>query len=102
MRDLYDDLEVEALLGEHPAWEMSEDGALVSHLAFPDFSRALLFVCAVGYLAESLNHHPDVRIFGYKHVELSVMSHDVDGITDRDRRLIEGVDRLRASSGQSR
>lgn len=99
MRDLYDDAEIAALLAEHPSWTRDTDGALARRLTFKDFAHALLFVNAVGHLAEAADHHPDIRIHGYRHVELLVTSHDVGGITDRDRRLVEAIQSLPGLTG---
>lgn len=90
----YNDDEVKERLNEHPGWKQSDDGPLQSEFTFDDFSHALLFVNAVGHLAESANHHPDILIHGYNKVRLRVMSHDVGGITARDFKLIEKIGAL--------
>jgi 4a-hydroxytetrahydrobiopterin dehydratase len=69
------------------------DGALERTFSFADFAEALAFVNRVGELAESENHHPDIRI-DYSRVTLRWWTHTADGITDRDRELAAQTDGL--------
>jgi 4a-hydroxytetrahydrobiopterin dehydratase len=69
------------------------DGALERTFSFADFAEALAFVNRVGKLAESENHHPDIRI-DYSRVTLRWWTHTADGITDRDRELAAQTDGL--------
>ena len=94
MTDTFDNAQIDAHLKDHPAWTLNDGGQLERELTFKDFSHAMLFANAVGHLAEALNHHPDILIHGYKNVRLTVMSHDVGGITARDFRLIALIDDL--------
>jgi 4a-hydroxytetrahydrobiopterin dehydratase len=92
--------QVAGLLADRPAWRLGEDGRLHADFSFADFPRALLFVAAVGHLAEAADHHPDLLVHGYRNVRISLVSHDVSGITDRDLRLADRIDRLlQAPSG---
>jgi len=60
---------------------------------FADWAGALAFVNAVGRLAEAQDHHPHVEL-QWGAVTLTVWSHDVGGLTPRDRRLCESINRL--------
>jgi 4a-hydroxytetrahydrobiopterin dehydratase len=72
-------------VGEPGSWS-EVDGALERTFAFGDFAEALAFVNRVGELAESENHHPDIRI-DYRRVTLRWWTHTAGGVTDRDRDL---------------
>ena len=48
-----------AELAATPGWTVS-DGQLTRTVTRKDFRDALLFVNAVGFLAERANHHPDI------------------------------------------
>jgi len=65
-----------------PGWQL-EDGQLTRTVTRKDFRDALLFVNAVGFLAERANHHPDVAI-SWNKVTLSLMSHSAGGLTEND------------------
>jgi 4a-hydroxytetrahydrobiopterin dehydratase len=94
MSDTFDTAKIEANLKAHPGWTLGDDGQLHREYTFASFTAAFLFAGAVGHLAEAVNHHPDILIHGYKNVRLSMMSHDVNGITARDFKLIALIDDL--------
>lgn len=48
------------------------------------------FVVRIADAADDMNHHPDVLVT-YPRVEVTTISHDVDGITERDLALAEQV-----------
>jgi len=58
---------------------------------FPDFRKALVWVNRVGMLAEELDHHPDIHLTGWRHVELVLWTHAADGLTTRDFELARRV-----------
>ncbi|GAB3129231.1 VOC family protein [Tsukamurella serpentis] len=51
-----------------------------------DFTAGLELVTAFAAEAEAANHHPDLTL-RYGTVDVLLYSHDVGGVTDRDRRL---------------
>ncbi len=53
--------QVTAELAATPGWQLS-DGQMTRTVTRKDFRDALLFVNAVGFLAERANHHPDISI----------------------------------------
>ncbi len=75
-----------------PRWHL--DGAEIRReFRFPDFAAALRFVNAVGDLAESANHHPDIDI-RWNRVTLRLSTHSRGGLTDLDFALAARVDAL--------
>jgi 4a-hydroxytetrahydrobiopterin dehydratase len=79
---------VKALAG----WELLESGLEIRKVyAFADFKGSMLFVNRVAELAEAMDHHPDILI-SYRHVTLTLTSHDSGGLTDRDFRLAGRID----------
>jgi 4a-hydroxytetrahydrobiopterin dehydratase len=65
--------------------------ALKKNFTFPDFRSALDFVNGVGELAEKVQHHPDIN-FGWGYVQIWLTSHDVHGITEKDKSLAVAID----------
>ncbi len=63
-------------------WELAE-GALTRTFQFSDFLEAMQFVNMVGYLAERVQHHPDI-VIQYNRVTVRFWTHAVDGITIND------------------
>lgn len=78
--------------------DWQDDGAaLTKDFAFADFPAALAFVNAVGAVAEARNHHPDILLHGWRHVRLTLTTHDAGGaVTDADHALAAAVDALEA------
>ena len=66
-------------------WLRDGQQLLFAH-TFSSFNRALQFVNAVAELAELHNHHPDIRI-SYRKVTLSLTTHDVGCLTEKDYSL---------------
>lgn len=78
-------------------WQHSESGLRARYLT-KSFMKGLGFVTAVAEAAEEANHHPDV-VLTYPHVELTLISHDVGKITDRDIKLARRITQIAESSG---
>ena len=75
-----------------PDWHLIA-GKLIKTVVCADFVAALDYVGEVGRLAEAANHHPDIDI-RYNRVTLALMTHDSDGITERDLYLARSIDRI--------
>ena len=69
------------------------DGQLTRTVTRKDFRDAMLYVNAVGYLAEQANHHPDISI-SWNKVTLNLVSHSAGGLTDKDFALARQLSRL--------
>ena len=84
--------QIEAALAELGEWGFTGE-ALTRTFRFSDFVHAVDFVEALAELAEEQTHHPDIDI-RYNKVTLRVSSHDAKGVTARDVRLAQAIDRL--------
>ena len=73
----------------------TEDGdeALVRTLTFKDFSEAFGFLTRVALYAEKVDHHPEFTNV-WNRVDFRLTSHDAGGVTDRDVKLAEAINRL--------
>ncbi len=79
-------------LAATPDWLIS-DGQLTRTVTRKDFRDALLFVNAVGFLAERADHHPDI-VIAWNAVTLSLSTHSEGGLTERDFGLARHVSGL--------
>jgi 4a-hydroxytetrahydrobiopterin dehydratase len=84
--------EIDARLAQTPNWAI-ENSELVRSFKLKDFTLALAFVCAVGYLAEAAEHHPDI-VINYNRVRLALTTHDSGGITEKDFALASAINNL--------
>ena len=80
-------------LSQFPRWKL-EGKALVKRLSFTSFKEAVTFVNRVAEVAERIDHHPDI-IINYDRVTLYTWTHDAGGVTHRDFRLVELVEKLK-------
>jgi 4a-hydroxytetrahydrobiopterin dehydratase len=74
-------------------WKTVND-QLEGEFIFSDFKQALQFVNKVGGLAEEMDHHPDILLFGYKKVKITLTTHSKGKITELDYRLAEKIDHV--------
>jgi 4a-hydroxytetrahydrobiopterin dehydratase len=86
------DSEIQKRLAAVPGWTL-ENGEITQIFSLPSFPTALLFVNAVGLLAEQANHHPDILI-KYRKVKLTLVTHDSGGLTDKDFALAGQINAL--------
>lgn len=84
--------QIQTNLNQVPGWEY-KDGYLTKTYKLSDFKASLTFVNKVGELAEEAGHHPDI-VIQYNKVNLSLRTHDEDGITSKDFDLSEKIEKL--------
>ena len=75
-------------------WSLEDGGrALVRSLKFSDFSEAFGFLTRVALYAEKADHHPEFTNV-WNRIDFRLTSHDAGGVTDRDFKLAEAINRL--------
>lgn len=79
-------------LATTPAWTR-DGGEITLQVQRTDFRDALLYVSAVGYLAERANHHPDIAI-AWNKVTLTLSTHSAGGLTSNDFALARQINAL--------
>ena len=76
-----------------PEWKIIE-GKLQRTFTLSSFAHAVLFIGAVGQLAEAADHHPDMRLFGYKKVTIELSTHFVKGLTEKDFAMAKQINQI--------
>jgi 4a-hydroxytetrahydrobiopterin dehydratase len=90
--DLLTETQINEELATVPGW--TRDGNSITTVTErTDFRDALLYVGAVAYLAESMNHHPDVTI-NWNKVTLTLSTHSAGGLTANDFVLARQISAL--------
>lgn len=79
-------------LAQTPGWTIS-DGQLTRTVTGKDFRDSLLFVNAVGFLAERAGHHPDFSV-SWNKVTLFLVTHSEGGLTGSDFALARQISQL--------
>lgn len=81
-------------LSELSNWTLDEDRDAISRtFKFKDFSEAFGWMSRAALMAEKLDHHPEWRNI-YNTVEVTLTTHDADGLTDLDVKLATAMDRF--------
>lgn len=84
---------VAARLAGLSGWTLNDAGEMSKTYTFSGFPQSLMFVTAVGVLAEAAQHHPDITIKWNK-VTLALTTHDAGGLSDMDFDLARQIDAL--------
>jgi 4a-hydroxytetrahydrobiopterin dehydratase len=92
------DSQVNAVLPELSGWAF--DGhKLIKSFQFKNFREALAFMVRLGFEAEGLDHHPEIKNV-YNKVELALNTHDAGGrVTEMDVELARRIEKLPAARG---
>lgn len=83
----------EAALATLSRWTMAEGGrdAIRRTFQFKDFNAAFGFMSRVALMAEKLDHHPEWSNV-WNRVEVTLTTHDADGVTELDLTLARFMD----------
>ena len=73
--------------------EVSGRDAITRTFTFRDFNEAFGFMTRVALIAEKMDHHPEWSNV-YKTVAVTLSTHDAGGLTERDVKLAEVMDKL--------
>jgi 4a-hydroxytetrahydrobiopterin dehydratase len=83
-----------ALLPSLDGWAMVADrDAITKRFVFADFNAAFGFMAQVALVAEKMDHHPEWTNV-YKTVDVTLSSHDAGGVSERDIKLAEAMERI--------
>jgi len=70
--------------------------AIFRSLTFADFGEAFAFMTRIAIAAEKMDHHPE-WFNVYNRVDITLTSHDVGGISERDLKLARLIDKTAAN-----
>ncbi|MHA6334385.1 4a-hydroxytetrahydrobiopterin dehydratase [Qipengyuania sp. CAU 1752] len=88
------DDERKQLLPQLEGWEMAKGkDAIVKTFTLDDFVAAWGFMNSVALLAEKADHHPE-WFNVYNRVEITLTTHDADGLSHRDVDLAKAINAL--------
>ena len=70
-----------------------ENESISKQFQFKDFIEALSFVNAVGLESEKMDHHPDILMFGWNKVKITISTHSAGGVTEKDFSLASKIEK---------
>jgi pterin-4a-carbinolamine dehydratase len=85
------DAQIAAELQTLPAWRHTQ-GALRRTFKTDGWPTTLMLVNAIGFVAESADHHPDLAVSWGK-VEVALWTHSAGGITAKDVAMARAIER---------
>lgn len=84
-------------LARLPHWHPVDDrDAITRQFKFADFNAAFGFMTRVALIAEKMDHHPEWSNV-WNRVDVTLSTHDAGGLTERDIKLAEAMDRIAES-----
>ena len=88
------DKEIESEVDKMPGWKVV-NGKLSKSFEFKDFIEAFSFMTRVAMHAEKMNHHPE-WFNVYNKVNIDLVTHDLNGISNYDMKLANAINKIRA------
>ena len=83
-----------AALKELTGWkEVVDRDAIHKSFKFKDFNEAWGFMTRVALLADKMDHHPEWSNV-YNRVEITLSTHDCDGLSERDVKLAREIGKI--------
>lgn len=69
-----------------------ENSSISKQFQFKDFIEALSFVNTVGLESEKMDHHPDILMFAWNKVKITISTHSASGVTEKDFELAQKIE----------
>ncbi len=91
---LLSDAEIEERLATLDGWRRQGRDSIVCERKLENFADAIALVNKVAELAEQADHHPDILVYGWNKVRLTVSTHSEGGLTKADFELAARIDGL--------
>ncbi len=83
-----------AALARLKGWsEATGRDAITRKFVFADFNEAFGFMTRAALVADKLDHHPE-WFNVYKTVDVTLSTHDAGGLTERDIKLAEAMNKI--------
>lgn len=77
------------------SWHLSADAKeLWCEMKLKDFVSVIALVNKIATLAESEGHHPDLNIFGWNRLRITLSTHAINGLSVNDFIMAAKIDHL--------
>ena len=92
MISLINQTQLNNFINKNPSW-IVDNKTIKKEFKFENFIDAFGFMSKVAILSEKMNHHPNWQNT-YNKVIIELTTHDKGGITTKDTKLAESIDKL--------
>ena len=90
-------IQIKEALNTVEGWKMIEGReAIAKTFMFKNFVQAFGFMTQSAIISEKIDHHPEWSNV-YKTVDVTLATHDVDGLTELDFKLAKAMDKIAQS-----
>jgi len=87
-----DDARIQTELSKLKGWSRAGD-EITRTFSFKNFYETMSFVNAIAYIANQLDHHPDMQV-GYNKLVIRFSTHSVGGLSENDFQAAAKIDAL--------
>lgn len=77
----------------HDDWKLEEGKSLVRRFEFKGFAKSVYLTNLCVWLADQEGHHPDIA-FGWGYCQVTLTTHDIDGLSENDFIWAAKLDKL--------
>jgi len=88
----FSEQDIEKRLLRYPDWEYF-DNAIHAEFEFDNFKDCFSAMSRIAFECEAQNHHPNWYNV-YNVLKISLSTHDVQGVTNKDFKLAEAIDMI--------
>lgn len=85
--------DIQKKLEDYEGW-IYENNSLSKEFECKDFVNTMGLTVKIGMEAEKMNHHPDLHLYAYKNLKVTVTTHDEGGVTEKDFELVNKIESL--------
>lgn len=78
----------------NPEWKASENTRLTRTIQCADFMAGIALINQIAQLAEAQGHHPNLRLYDYKFLEIQLYTHKIGGLHQNDFILAAKIDEI--------
>lgn len=90
----FDHSQNEKMLENLNQWLLVDDKYIEKTLKFKDFNEAIKFVKHIAYIAEQEGHHPNIEIFDFNKVKITLTTYAIKGLSENDFILASKIDEI--------
>jgi 4a-hydroxytetrahydrobiopterin dehydratase len=92
-RELLSEEDIQDFLVQLSNWQRV-DNTIVREKVASNFVSIIGLVNAIAIYAEQLDHHPDLLIYGWNKLRITLSTHDKGGLTEKDFELAKKVEEI--------
>ena len=90
---LLNEIDIKEKLNKISGWDFIEN-SIRKDYKMKDFSNALAFILKIGIEAEKMDHHPDLLLYGWNNVKVTLSTHSAGGVTENDFNLAQQIEKI--------